>query len=102
MSAFEPTDEQIEALAKHEFERDNPDFKFDLMSPRTKERGAARYRELVATDAFRAIIRTAQAAAWDSGHVAGWDERDAYVQEGWMPSGYASDTPNPYREADRA
>ena len=95
MSAYEPTDEQIEALAKHEFERDNPDFEFELMSPRTKERGAARYRELVATDAFQAIIRAAQAEAWAKGHSAG----DVYAYYGGM---YGRE-PNPYQEApDRA
>ena len=83
MSAYEPTDEQIEELGRAKWQTDTA-------------------HALVKHPAFQAIIRAAQAAAWDSGHVAGWDERDADVQEGWMPSGYASDTPNPYREADRA
>jgi len=37
------------------------------------------------------------AAAWGEGHRAGWNDRDDDAQAGWTPSGYAVDTPNPYR-----
>ncbi|WAC65156.1 hypothetical protein OVA14_07080 [Agrococcus sp. SL85] len=63
MNDYQPTEEQIEALARLDFERMNPDFKFDLMSARTKERGTAKYRELVATPEFQSLVRAAQAEA---------------------------------------
>ena len=37
------------------------------------------------------------AKAWHEGHQAGWNDRDGDAQSGWVPSGYAVDTPNPHR-----
>jgi hypothetical protein len=63
--------------------------------------------EHVPNELRRAFLRdakiTLEAAApymlaqvWAEGHHTGWSDRDDDAQSGWTPSGYTSNTPNPY------
>lgn len=84
---YQPSDEQIDALCTAEaalFVGDE-----DYLAT----------KRFVAHPAFQAIIRAAQAEAWNKGHRDGWDDRNSDFLCGWIPSGYSADSRNPYRES---
>lgn len=86
MTDYQPTDEQMTALA------------LELVALEEEAGDTATYwltRPLVASAAFQAIIRAAQAEAWTSGHASGRD----YQGDGWNSDAHNPEADNPYTVA---
>lgn len=95
---YEPTDEQIEALAKHEFEtssRNEWPTAHDLEQRDFKDWA----RETAASSAFQAIIRAARAQAWDDGYDHGFYDREALSPDITGRDASEGRSINPYEEA---
>ena len=72
MNDYQPTDEQIEALARDEKAHADNGIKWDDLFSVQKAEWIDGARALTRYPAFQAIIRAAQAEAWDTGFDVGY------------------------------
>jgi len=90
MTDYQPTDEQIEALAAADY-RLNSGYSVgdDTTAPQS---WIDAERTLTASPAFQAIIRAAQQRAWHEGAKAGWDASGEGWNNEWAHSGSQDST----------